>query len=55
MHAKPQIGIHGLTILPQLCVHLKFKDNGSYLMQSVGEQRQELLNQLVFSNMCAFQ
>ncbi|KQJ99166.1 transcription factor bHLH137 isoform X2 [Brachypodium distachyon] len=31
------------------------QDNGSYLMQSVGEQRQELLNQLVFSNMCSFQ
>ncbi|KAF7108637.1 hypothetical protein CFC21_109072 [Triticum aestivum] len=31
------------------------QDSGSYLMQSVGEQRQELLNQLVFSNMCSFQ
>ncbi|XP_062192325.1 basic helix-loop-helix protein 80-like isoform X2 [Phragmites australis] len=31
------------------------QDNGSYLMQAVGEPRQELLNQLVFSNMCSFQ
>ncbi|KAI4974729.1 hypothetical protein ZWY2020_048336 [Hordeum vulgare] len=31
------------------------QDSGSYLMQSVGEQRHELLNQLVFSNMCSFQ
>ena len=49
-----RIVIHGLTILPQLCASI-FQDNGSYLMQSVGEQRQELLNQLVFSNMCSFQ
>uniref|UniRef100_A0A0D9XA80 BHLH domain-containing protein n=1 Tax=Leersia perrieri TaxID=77586 RepID=A0A0D9XA80_9ORYZ len=32
------------------------QDNGSYLMQAVGEPRQqEMLNQLVFNNMCSFQ
>jgi hypothetical protein len=25
MHAKPQIGIHGLTILPQLCAYNFFR------------------------------
>ncbi|XP_062196104.1 basic helix-loop-helix protein 80-like [Phragmites australis] len=31
------------------------QDNGAYLMQAVGEPRQELLNQLLFNNMCSFQ
>uniref|UniRef100_A0A0D3H2L9 BHLH domain-containing protein n=1 Tax=Oryza barthii TaxID=65489 RepID=A0A0D3H2L9_9ORYZ len=32
------------------------QDNGSYLMQAVGEPRQqEMLNQLVFNNICSFQ
>ncbi|KAL5230957.1 hypothetical protein ABZP36_029733 [Zizania latifolia] len=31
------------------------QDNGSYLMQEVGEPRQEMINQLVFDNMCSFQ
>uniref|UniRef100_A0A0D9XFI2 BHLH domain-containing protein n=1 Tax=Leersia perrieri TaxID=77586 RepID=A0A0D9XFI2_9ORYZ len=37
------------------CVHT-FQDNGSYIMQTVGEPRQELFNQLVLNNyMCSFQ
>uniref|UniRef100_A0A0A9GC68 Uncharacterized protein n=1 Tax=Arundo donax TaxID=35708 RepID=A0A0A9GC68_ARUDO len=32
------------------------QDNGSYLMQAMGEPRQqELPNQLVFNNVCSFQ
>ncbi|CAD6224284.1 unnamed protein product [Miscanthus lutarioriparius] len=32
------------------------QDNGSYMVQTVGEPRQELFNQVVFSNhMCSFQ
>lgn len=32
------------------------QENGSYMVQTVGEPRQELFNQVVFSNhMCSFQ
>lgn len=54
VQAKPQISNAWRPFYPNFCASF-FQDSGSYLMQSVGEQRQELLNQLVFSNMCSFQ
>jgi hypothetical protein len=56
-----QIPKHISNLASSIFTHLaghSFQDNGStYLMQqAVGEPtRQELLNQLVFNNMCSFQ
>ncbi|XP_021308564.1 transcription factor bHLH137 isoform X1 [Sorghum bicolor] len=61
--SETHMDTHNSTSSPSYEVHgdggtsISFpQDNGSYMVQTVGEPRQELFNQVVFSNhMCSFQ